>query len=87
MTRSSARQGEAKEEVAALKQHLAAGMRDAFKKLKGKTYMVHGKQMQMTVEEDPYLNAYWGGATFETISHQSVNLRVPAVQVSVIHIY
>ena len=37
--------------------------------------------MQMTVEEDPYLNAYWGQSTFETISHQSVNLRVPAIQV------
>jgi hypothetical protein len=29
------------------------------------------------VEDDPYLNAYWGGGTFETISHQFVNLRIP----------
>eukprot|EP00961_Rhodomonas_salina_P048724 653927-Rhodomonas_salina.4 len=39
--------------------------------------------MQMTVEDDPYLNAYWGGGTFETISHQSVNLRIPAIQLEV----
>jgi hypothetical protein len=44
-------------EVLALKQHLANGMREAFKILKGKTFLVHQKQMHMTVEEDPYLNA------------------------------
>ena len=26
---------------------------------------------------------YWGGGTFETISHQSVNLRVPAIQLEI----
>jgi hypothetical protein len=36
--------------------HAASGMREVFKKLKGKTFSVHNKQMQMTVEEDPYLN-------------------------------
>ena len=44
---------------------------------------MHGKQMPMTVEEEPYLNAYWGLSTFETISHQSINLRIPAVCVCV----
>lgn len=39
----------------------------------------------MTVEEDPYLNAYWGLGTFETISHQSVNLRMPAIQLEIPH--
>mmetsp|Transcript_15940 Transcript_15940/g.24827 ORF Transcript_15940/g.24827 Transcript_15940/m.24827 type:complete len:252 (+) Transcript_15940:357-1112(+) len=72
---------EGQAEVEALKEHLASGMREAFRgALKGKQFQVHGKQMQMTVEEDPYLNAYWGGSTFETISHQSVNLRIPAIQ-------
>lgn len=42
-------------------------------------------QMHMTVEEDPYLNAYWGLGTFETISHQSVNLRIPAIQLEIPH--
>mmetsp|Transcript_10303 Transcript_10303/g.34392 ORF Transcript_10303/g.34392 Transcript_10303/m.34392 type:complete len:388 (-) Transcript_10303:1005-2168(-) len=70
-------------EFVALKEHLASGMREAFKGVKGKHFLVHGKMMPMTVEEDPYLNAYWGGSTFETISHQSVNLRIPAIQLEI----
>uniref|UniRef100_A0A7S1HC96 Uncharacterized protein n=2 Tax=Hemiselmis andersenii TaxID=464988 RepID=A0A7S1HC96_HEMAN len=76
---------EGQAEVLALKEHLASGMREAFKVLKGKTFQVHQKMMHMTVEEDPYLNAYWGGSTFETISHQSVNMRVPAIQLEIPH--
>lgn len=76
---------EGRAEVAALKEHLAGGMREAFKCLKGKSFTVHQKQMHMTVEEDPYLNAYWGSGTFETISHQSVNLRMPAIQLEIPH--
>jgi len=80
---SSRSDAEATAEVESLKEHLASGMREAFRTLKGKVFLVHGKQMQMTVEDDPYLNAYWGGGTFETISHQSVNLRIPAIQLEV----
>jgi hypothetical protein len=72
------------QEVQQLKRHLAEGMREAFRKtVEGRKFLVHNKPMSMTVEEDPYLNAYWGGSTFETISHQSVNLRMPAVQLEI----
>ena len=37
---------EGRAEVAALKEHLAAGMREAFKCVKGKTFLVHNKQVK-----------------------------------------
>jgi hypothetical protein len=35
------------------------------------------------VESDPFLHGYWGENCFHTISHQSVQLGIPAIQLEI----
>jgi hypothetical protein len=41
------------------------------------------RKMELTVELDPVLNGFWGSGTVMTISHQSVLLGIPALQLEI----
>jgi len=73
--------GESETFVAALKESLTASLGSGLMEREVTT----AKKNPIQVDPDPSLHGFWGYDTVTTISHQSVNLGVPAVQLEMPH--